>query len=645
MKNIITLALIASMTLVGCTSPKEEKYQNSKEPLVLKKSLKPKTFVDNQLVVVGEKPAIVKFFKDQGIAANISGVMTDTYLAKFKSVDSVDIENLSAQLSTLSAVDFAEPNYIFEPVGYKEKIDMDKWAKDKHFFHQWYLNNIGQKAPYSLPGKRNADVDILKAWGITKGSKDIRVGVIDTGIDYKHPDLRDSMWINQAEKNGIAGKDDDGNGYTDDIYGYNFVSIGLTSLGYGNVPGTSDPMDHSGHGTHVAGTIAAQSNSIGMAGVAPNVKLVAIRGLGDSGGSSIDLARAIEYGIKTKVDILSNSWGGAGQAQLIQRQVELANKAGILFVAAAGNSSVNNDVKPHYPSSYLKRGSLERIENIISVGASDNQDNPADFSNYGYETVDLFAPGTMILSTYPVKKSPSKRSAYTLMSGTSMATPVVSGIAALMLSANPSLKGNPSLLRKIMLETVDVVPSMAGKVLTNGRVNAYKALAYKADETVPPFTWQTKPVHISEPGRNSELVDIRRTIEVPGAKSVQAHFSFLHINEPYDSVYFYDKNLKYIGSMEQSSGVDKWSPIVPGDTLHIRFVNSKLRTVTVMPNIKGAADESTCSEAGGDYVQVRSGSFQCNADSMKPMSQGGAEEYISYNSEGYEIDQVRYLNQ
>jgi subtilisin family serine protease len=184
--------------------------------------------------------------------------------------------------------------------------------------------------------------------------------VIDTGIDYTHPDIKDNMWVNQAEAQGQAGVDDDNNGYVDDVYGFNFVDA--------NKP-TANPMDDHGHGTHCSGTIGGRGNDgTGVVGVNWNVKLMAVKFLGGDGGGTLEGAiKGIDYATKMGAKIMSNSWGGGGQSDLLKQAIERANAAGVLFVAAAGNDSSNNDELAHYPSSY-------KLDNVISVAALDRHD-------------------------------------------------------------------------------------------------------------------------------------------------------------------------------------------------------------------------------------------------------------------------------
>lgn len=263
-------------------------------------------------------------------------------------------------------------------------------------------------------------MDAPRAWELTTGSKDVVVGVVDTGIDYNHPDLAANMWMNPGEVPG-NGVDDDRNGVVDDVYGYNAIS------------NSGDPRDDNIHGTHCAGTIGAVgNNSLGVVGVNHTVKLMALKFLDSSGSGSLGNAiKAIDYAIKIKQTyginrmVLNNSWGGGGFSQPLHDAIDRARAAGIVFVAAAGNESNDNDINPAYPAGY-------DIANVISVAAVDKNGNLANFSNYGATSVDIAAAGVDILST-------SLNGGYALLSGTSMATPHVSGALALLWSHSANL--------------------------------------------------------------------------------------------------------------------------------------------------------------------------------------------------------------
>lgn len=296
----------------------------------------------------------------------------------------------------------------------EENIRYNISTHDELFKKQWALSNNGWNSWGGLlPGKKEIDIEAEEAWTITKGDRNVKIAVIDTGVDYNHKDLVKNIMVNEAEKNGVEGVDDDGNGYIDDIYGYDFAND------------DADPMDDHGHGTHCAGVIGASHDTFGIAGVMNNVQILPIKFLGPQGGTLEGAIKSIDYAIKRGVNVMSNSWGGGGFSQALKDVIIEANKAGIIFIAAAGNERNNNDERASYPATY-------DVENIISVGALDGRGKKASFSNYGKETVHLFAPGVNILSTVPGDK-------HKKMSGTSMATPYVSGIVGLMLSVEPGM--------------------------------------------------------------------------------------------------------------------------------------------------------------------------------------------------------------
>ncbi|MDG5814866.1 S8 family serine peptidase [Chitinispirillales bacterium ANBcel5] len=363
---------------------------------------------------------------------------------KTKTEDSV--HRAISILKTDPNVAYAEPDFI---------VSIDRTPNDELFDQLYSMHNTGQTG-----GTPNADISALGAWQKHVGNGSILIGVIDTGIDYLHPDIADNMWTNPGETPN--GEDDDGNGYIDDIHGYDFAY------------GTSDPMDRNGHGTHCAGTIAAVGdNNIGVVGVMWDAQLVALKFLNDGGGGSTSGAiEAVNYATMMDIDITSNSWGGGGFSQGLKDAIA----AGGLFIAAAGNSSENKDIFPSYPASY-------NLDNIISVAATDHNDNLAWFSCYGPNSVHLGAPGVDILSTVP-------NNSYDHYSGTSMATPHVAGVAGLIWSFNPSLTALE--VKQIILDNVDPIPSLQGMTITGGRLNAQRAIE------ATPAPWIT--VESMEPG-------------------------------------------------------------------------------------------------------------------------------------------------
>ena len=289
---------------------------------------------------------------------------------------------LLAKLQAEPAIEFAEPNYL------RWTSDL-RTPNDAKFSQLWGLQNTGQ-AVNGVTGTPNADISFLKGWGLAQPTtNEIVVGIIDTGIDPTHPDLVNNLWTNPGEIPG-NGLDDDGNGYVDDIHGYDFVL------------GTGSLTDSGFHGTHVAGTIAATgNNAIGVIGVDFQAHIMALKVSSD--GSSIDSAaetEAIQYAamMKTRgvnVVALNASYGGGSSSSIEESAMQAAGDVGIVFCVAAGNNGANNDTMPFYPASY-------RLANMIVVAASDQTDALASFSDYGAATVDLAAPGVNILSCLPV---------------------------------------------------------------------------------------------------------------------------------------------------------------------------------------------------------------------------------------------------
>ncbi|MGE0761782.1 MAG: S8 family peptidase [Bdellovibrionales bacterium] len=590
--------------------------------------------IANEFVFAGDEALVGRYLNSMGIDATIIPVAKGAQAFQVRYKGNVDYETLASGLE--SQVEYIEPNF---KVRAEASMDRYSWPNDRLFFKQWALNNIGQSPPFGLPGTEGADMDLLKGWSITKGSKQVVVAVIDTGVDYTHPDLKDNMWVNEKEseqKGGVPGRDDDGNGLIDDVYGYDFYSGGRQEIKFG-APGDNEPMDEDGHGTHCAGSIGAISgNAQGIVGMNQQVSIMALRFLGAGGGSTVDAVRAIYYAIDKKANVMSNSWGGGGDSKLLRDAIADAQKAGILFVVAAGNDGSNIDIKPSYPASYDKDSRGNPLTNILSVGASDNQDNPAEFSNYGHEGVDVFAPGVHIVSTYPVALAQARP--YAVMSGTSMAAPYVSGLAVLMMANNPGLRNQPETVRQIIMNSADVKESLLGKAASPGRINVTKALQQKSDLAQKP-NWLAKNQSIKERGYQQNVVDIRHEIKVDGAKAIRVHFDFIQIEEPYDSLYLYDKNLRLITHVEETQTRDHWSATIPGDTVTVRFTNSLVRQI-VMGMAPPQSSEAACMALGAEEVLQSGTEFRCMTDSE---SSGSSKTYSTFNSEGFSIDRIEYL--
>jgi subtilisin family serine protease len=318
-----------------------------------------------------------------------------------------------------------------------------------------------------------AQISAATAWDTTTGDRSVTVGVIDSGIDAAHPDLAPNLWTNPGEIPG-NNVDDDHDGYVDDVHGWDFVD------------GDATPADLNGHGTHVAGTIAANGgDAIGVAGVAWQAGIVPLRALDAGGsGSTSDLIDAIAYAERKGVQIVNLSFGGTGYVNAEYEALRAAKD--VLFIAAAGNKGTDNDVTPSYPCAY-------DLPNVVCVAATTTSDALASFSNWGRTSVDLSAPGEGIVSTYPRALSPS---GYAWLSGTSMATPHVTGAAALVASRQRGL--TPWQLGQVLLQTVDPVPALQGKVSTGGRLDAAAAVAAAAppaaEQPATPAETTTDPV-------------------------------------------------------------------------------------------------------------------------------------------------------
>jgi subtilisin family serine protease len=341
----------------------------------------------------------------------------------------------------------------------------EKTPTGSQFSTLWNLANTGQQG-----GTPGADINATAAWNISTGSHNIVVAVLDTGVDYTDGDLAANMWTNPLD---TAANNYDGDGFAGDIHGYNFV---------GN---NGDTMDDNGHGTSVAGIIGADNaNGQGVVGVNWSVSIMALKFLDANGvGYDSDAIRAINYmtmmrtTYNVNVRVVNASFGGGNYDPVLAAAIASAGNAGILFVTAAGNSGTSNDTTPQFPANY---GSAYQgnagLTNVISVAASDRYDHLASFSCYGPNTVDLAAPGVSIYSTAP-------GGGYATMSGTSMASPQVAGVAALAWSVDPN--ATLAQIKSAILQGADPIAALAGKVRTGGRLDAYNTLRLIQQDITP----------------------------------------------------------------------------------------------------------------------------------------------------------------
>jgi subtilisin family serine protease len=345
------------------------------------------------------------------------------------------------------AVEYAEPNWIYYH---------DATSNDTYYTNGSLWGMYGA-APSSPPNQYGSGAAV--AWAANKTNcGSVYVGIIDEGYMYTHPDLAANVGTNPGEVAG-NGRDDDGNGLVDDLYGWDFDANDATVF-----DGSTDD-----HGTHVAGTIGAVGgNGTGVAGVCWSVKLMNAKFLGRRGGTTANAIKAVDYftDLKTRHGInlvaTSNSWGGGGFSQALQDAIARANNANILFIAAAGNSTLNCETSSCYPAEYPNA-------NVIAVASITNTGAISSFSNYGSTTIDLGAPGSGIWSTLPVSSKGTVVPGYGSYSGTSMATPHVSGAAALYAAYHQG--SSAAQIKAAILNSATPTSSLAGKTVTGGRLN------------------------------------------------------------------------------------------------------------------------------------------------------------------------------
>lgn len=352
--------------------------------------------------------------------------------------ESAQVLHVEGNLDKARAALEKEPDVLYVEPNYTTRVfEAPAVTPDDFEYESLYgLHNTGAGG-----GKAGADIKAAEAWAIATGSRDVLVAVIDTGMDYLHEDLRDNVWTNPREIPG-NGIDDDGNGYIDDVHGYDFIS------------NDSDPFDDHFHGTHVSGTLGGVGNNgLGVVGVCWRVRMMAVKAFDKQGNGSVASAvAAIHYAVVNGARVINASWGLEDRSHALSDAVAEAQAAGVVFVAAAGNSHTDT---PFYPAGY---------DSVIAVASTNNKDELSFFSNYGAH-VDVSAPGEQILSSIPDSR-------YDTVSGTSMSTPHVSGAVALILSRHPEF--TPLQIATILKNTADPIssPHPAGR----GRINVSRAL-------------------------------------------------------------------------------------------------------------------------------------------------------------------------
>lgn len=449
--------------------------------------------------------------------------------------------NVVKTLSENPMVDIVEPNFIYR---------ISKTPNDPLLGNLWGMINKGQADSQKREGIAGIDIGAEAAWDITTGSRDVIVAVIDTGINFNHPDLKDNMWVNEAEANGVAGVDDDGNGIVDDIYGANFVTASSP---------TGNPLDDHGHGSHCAGTIGATGDDgKGIVGVAWNVRMMGIKFLSRSGSGSLDGAlKSIDYATSMGAKILSNSWGGGGYSETLKQAIERSHQANTLFVAAAGNESNNNDSNPTYPATY-------DVPNVLSVAAIDNRGQIASFSNYGKSKVHVGAPGVNVYSSII-------GTGYDSWSGTSMATPHVSGVAVLLATNEPNLTGVE--MKERIIATSRPISGLRNKS-KGGLVNAHAMLTntVPAPDMNDPIHWQSVSVNVSTPHPYPSNANETYEVRVPGARQISIYFDKFDTERTYDKLEIFDANGKKLATISGSNN-ESFTEIIEGNFARLVFTS------------------------------------------------------------------------
>lgn len=442
---------------------------------------------------------------------------------------------------------------------------------DPDYQRQWGLNNLGAPMERNpLPGTPGVDIGMKEVWPLIQkldeedkakniAHDDIVVAIIDSGIQYNLPDFEGKIWKNIKELNGDPGVDDDGNGFIDDIYGWDFEN------------NDNDPMDDHLHGTHIAGIIGAKiNNNIGISGIAPHVKMMAVKWL-DAGllGSTSKAILAMHYAMDKGAKILNCSWGEDNEddagfyeppAALLDA-IHRAEKENILIVAAAGNGNYDLQYGKFFPASYDE-------PNLISVAAINNQGQlwtqPAYGSNFGRNDVDIAAPGEDIVS-YTLKGLKP-------LSGTSMAAPFVSGVAALTWFYHPELTASE--LKQRLMASAVTTPYLRARLRSAGVINAKYALTGEPapKDTLDPYYWSHIPYDLKAPKPSDNEVRTY-TIQYPGAQKISAHIKQLYM--PFgDHVLVMNKNGDVLAKLNGSIH-GEYTPHAEGDTLIINVVGKE----------------------------------------------------------------------
>lgn len=548
MKNIILLSFL--IFAVSETSFSNPQVLGKHEPgEIVFQILKTKFIKTERAAILS---SLVKAL-GQGAVQEITPLKTDSQMGIIRLTSDDDMEVALTTLNNHPDIEIAEPNLIVHSTdnsfSKNNPLSNSSVPNDLDFGKLWGLKNTGQKGERDFDyqvGIPGVDLNILPVWqqGIY-GNRDVVVAVIDSGIDLSHQDLVENIYTNPGEAGDKATNeiDDDDNGFVDDVHGWNFVAK------------NNNPTDDLGHGSHCSGTIGGVgNNNVGVTGINWKVSILPLKFLTDTGGGNIvNAIEAINYARMMKARVMSNSWGSpsAGSA-LLKKAIQAVSDDGILFVAAAGNNATNNDTTEFYPANYP-------IKNVISVAALTNQGKIAYFSNYGAKSVHVFAPGMDIYSTF-------MNGQYAFLSGTSMATPHVAGLAALLLSVYPNWTGSE--LKERIIKTSKRTHLLASLASAKGSINAYNAVngIFQAPEPAE-SEWKTKPMHL-ETKHPYDNVDLNFEVKVPGAKKIRLHFAKIGIEKNYDKMILKQADGEVLADVTNQF-LDYTSEYAIGDTINI----------------------------------------------------------------------------
>ncbi|HUP57642.1 MAG TPA: S8 family serine peptidase, partial [Bdellovibrionota bacterium] len=484
-----------------------------------------------------------------------------------------DLEGAIKLLERVGGIAHVERNYVYRAsIAGDVKTGFDYVPSEKKFREQWALFNFGQKVG-GRAARIGADIGILAAWnhrpGVQHAAKDIQVAVIDSGITLDHPDLAPNIWHNPGEAGEKAtnGIDDDENGYVDDSQGWDWTSmkVGGDPTSYN---GDRFPDDGIGHGTHVAGIIGAAHDGKGVAGINASVRLMALKFLGQDGSGSTEWgASAILYAVRMGADVINASWGGGGDSLLLRQVIRHAQDKGVLFVAAAGNSSLDNDVMASYPANY---------PDVFSVVSTDAWDEVSIFSSFGRTKTQIAAPGETILSTF--KHSLFNRANLSALSGTSMATPQVTGVAAMLMGLYPGkFRRNPEAVKKRIMETSDIQGHLLARTASGGRLNAFHAVTGAITPGHYPeegIDW-TREVEaaIESPHPYTNGAELEWKLSHPGAKWIRLRFGRHSLERVNDYVEVRDRDGQLVDVLT-GYGLTAWSRPVRGDGVTLKLVSN-----------------------------------------------------------------------